>query len=102
MLVDELDPDEALDRVNQALKSYSPIEWWGMFGELVIGDWESPREVRSWFRDRKGRPTDPPPITGEGAAGLLGQTGQTGSAETCLSCAARKGRGWRPPSKAGP
>ncbi|NLS90879.1 MAG: hypothetical protein GXX96_01660 [Planctomycetaceae bacterium] len=37
-------------QVNLQLQSFSQIEWWGKFSELLDGDTEFARRVRQWFR----------------------------------------------------
>jgi hypothetical protein len=45
-------PGEAyMSQLNQTLKGYTQIKWWGPFGELVSGETAFARDIRVWFRE---------------------------------------------------
>jgi hypothetical protein len=48
------------------LKSFSQIEWWGQFDELLSGESEFAREIREWYRDfNRANVVDSSPVTEE-------------------------------------
>jgi hypothetical protein len=50
-------------QLNQTLKGYTQIKWWGQFGELVSGETAFAREIRGWYRSNTsaGHGTGPIP-----------------------------------------
>lgn len=51
-------------QVNQPLQSFSQIQWWGQFSELLHGETEFAIGVREWFHQIEG-PDGTAPITPE-------------------------------------
>jgi N-6 DNA Methylase len=51
-------------QLNQTLKGYTQIGWWGRFGELLSREGAFAREIRSWFRSVASERTGTGPIPG--------------------------------------
>lgn len=49
--------DSGRDRINEALKGYAQVEWWGPFGELLSGVTVFAKKIRTWFWSN-GSPND--------------------------------------------
>ena len=66
LLSDKIDLEAARIEINNLLKGFSQIEWWGQFEELISGESEFAREVRNWYRDfNRAKVVDSSPVIGE-------------------------------------
>jgi hypothetical protein len=41
--------DSVREQLNEMLKGYAQIEWWGRFGELLSGNSGFAKQIRKWF-----------------------------------------------------
>ncbi len=46
----ELSMDEGLAHLNEVLRRFSQLRWWGQLSELLCGDRPFEREIRAWAR----------------------------------------------------
>ena len=59
----EIDMEQARLQINELLRTFSQIEWWGRADELLAGDGDFARELREWYRDfSRIEPVDGSPI----------------------------------------
>jgi len=66
LLADKIDMEAARIEINEVLESFSQIEWWGKFEELVSEQGEFAREIREWYRDfSRVEVVDSSPVTEE-------------------------------------
>jgi hypothetical protein len=54
-------------QLNDALKGYAQVVWWGQFGELLSADIPFAREIRAWFWSNGGCKNDSGAVPGEQA-----------------------------------
>jgi hypothetical protein len=57
-LIDAMGSEPVLDvfeaqrlELNKILRTFSQVEWWGTFGDLLQGNHPYAKQVREWFRD---------------------------------------------------
>jgi hypothetical protein len=43
--------EQARLQINERLRTFSQIEWWGQFEELASGQSEFPEAIRKWYRE---------------------------------------------------
>ena len=68
---------DVLASINELLKGFVQLEWWGTLQELRRSDHEFPRKVRAALRD-EDQPEDEPPIAEEELAAFVEMLSQYG------------------------
>ena len=62
-----VDLEQARPQLNELLHTFTQIEWWGQFEELVSGEGEFAGAVRKWYRESKqAESAESSPLTDEG------------------------------------
>ncbi len=51
-----------LKKINEVLKGWSQIEWWGTLQDLMDGKGPFPRKIRKFYRGQIGEPENSKPI----------------------------------------